>query len=338
MDSRLVIFYIIELILLTLLYLLINYFLILKRRIKIRNRFLKYSVYKTHKETNFFDDFFLLFENFVKKISKFLYKMKIFDKYSLKYLKYIKAEDKTKIDKMDFVSRKLIVSILFIFIVIVVDIIKGSSITLIQILFTFLVGFHVLDLLLISSNKLLDFELENDLLKAITIMNNSFKSGRSIMQSIKLVSDELNSPLGLEFKKMYVDLTYGLSLEVVFKRFEQRVNLPDVHYITTSLMILNETGGDIVKVFESVEKTFFNNKKLKDELKNLTASSKFLYYVLLFIPIIFTLIIFILDNTYFNPLFKSPFGYFVIILCLVLYISYILIIKKIMKLGDSYGK
>ena len=58
MDSRLVIFYIIELILLTLLYLLINYFLILKRRIKIRNRFLKYSVYKTHKETNFFDDFF----------------------------------------------------------------------------------------------------------------------------------------------------------------------------------------------------------------------------------------------------------------------------------------
>ena len=60
---------------------------------------------------------------------------------------------------------------------------------------------------------------------------------------------------------MYVDLTYGLSLDVVFQRFEDRVKLNDVKYITTSLTILNNTGGNIVKVFESVEKTFFNNKK-----------------------------------------------------------------------------
>lgn len=338
MDSRLVLMYIIELILLTLLYLMINYFLILKRQVKIRNRFLKYSVHKKYKETKLFDDFFNFFDNLIKKVSKVLYKIKIFDKYSNKYLKYIKKEDKDNLDKMDFVSKKLLISILFIIIVIIFDLVSLNSVTMFQILFTFLVGFHVLDLLLISSNKLLSIEKENDLLKAITIMNNSFKSGKSIMQSIKLVSEELDSPLGLEFKKMYVDLTYGLSLEVVFERFENRVKLSDVNYITTSLMILNETGGDIVKVFESVEKTFFNNKKLKDELKNLTASSKFLYYVLLFIPIIFILVIFILDNTYFNPLFQSLFGYLIIIMCIILYITYILIIKRIMKLGDSYGK
>ena len=131
---------------------------------------------------------------------------------------------------------------------------------------------------------------------------------------------------------MYVDLTYGLSLEVVFKRFESRVKLDDVKYITTSLTILNETGGDIVKVFESVEKTFFNNRKLDDELKNLTAASKLLYYVLLFIPIVFVLFIYLLDSTYFNPLFTG-FGYLIIALILLLYISYIVVIKRIMKVG-----
>ena len=132
---------------------------------------------------------------------------------------------------------------------------------------------------------------------------------------------------------MYVDLTYGLSLEVVFKRFESRVKLDDVKYITTSLTILNETGGDIVKVFESVEKTFFNNRKLDDELKNLTAASKLLYYVLLFIPIVFVLFIYLLDSTYFNPLFTGGLGYLIIALILLLYISYIVVIKKIMKVG-----
>ena len=177
---------------------------------------------------------------------------------------------------------------------------------------------------------------ENDLLKAITIMNNSFKSGRSIMQSIELVSSELDSPLGLEFKKMYVDLNYGLSLDVVFKRFEERVKVNDAKYITTSLTILNETGGNIVKVFESVEKTFFNNKKLKDELNNLTAASKFLYYVLLFIPIVFIIFIYLLDNTYFNPLFNSSLGILIVITCLILYITYIIVIKRIMKMGDYH--
>ena len=184
---------------------------------------------------------------------------------------------------MDFVSKKVLLSILYLLIVIIYDVLRYEEVTFFQILFALLIGFYSLDLFLISTNKLLKREKENDLLKAITIMNNSFKSGRSIMQSIKLVADELDSPLGLEFQKMYIDLTYGLSLDVVFKRFESRVKLEEVKYITTSLTILNNTGGDIVKVFESVEKTFFNDKKLKDELKNLTASSKMLYYILLFV-------------------------------------------------------
>jgi len=217
-----------------------------------------------------------------------------------------------------------------------IDMVKFQTITISQVLFASLFGFFTLDLYLISGDKIIHHEQENDLLKAITIMNNSFKSGRSIMQSIKLVADELDSPLGLEFRKMYVDLTYGLSLDVVFKRFEERVKLDDVKYITTSLTILNETGGDIVKVFESVEKTFFSNKKLKDELNNLTASSKMLYYILLAIPILFTVSIFILDNTYFYPLFTNMIGYLIIITCILLYVTYIIVIKRLMKAGDNH--
>lgn len=335
MNSALV-FFIIELILLFFIAVLMYYLYLLNRRIRIYNRLGKFSLIKINKEEHLFDDFFNFYDLLIKKISKFLKRIKIFDKYSLKYNKYILKEEKDYLDKMDFVSKKLLISFIFLITVLLFDFLKQQTPSILQLLFVFLIGFYVLDLFLISTNKLLNLEEENDLLKAITIMNNSFKSGRSIMQAIKIVSDELDSPLGLEFKKMYVDLTYGLSLDVVFKRFEARVKLDDIKYITTSLNILNETGGDIVKVFESVEKTFFNNKKLKDELKNLTAASKFLYYVLLFIPIILVLVIFILDNTYFNILFKSSLGYLILITSIVIYITYIIIVKKVMKLGGSY--
>lgn len=336
MDIRLVCYYILILILLFLLAIVIYYYTLLRRKVLINKRLLKYSIYKESHDPKLFDNIFNCYDKLVKVISKKLYKSKLLTKYSLKYKKYINKENKDYLDKMDFVSKKILISFLFILIVLVFDIIKNKSFNFIQLIFSFLIGFYTLDIFLISKNKFLKKERENDLLKAITIMNNSFKSGRSIMQSIELVSTEIDSPIGLEFKKMYVDLNYGLSLDVVFKRFEERVKVDEAKYITTSLTILNETGGNIVKVFESVEKTFFNNKKLKDELNNLTSASKFLYYVLLFIPIIFIILIYFLDNTYFNPLFNSGLGILIVITCLVLYITYIMIVKKIMKIGDYH--
>ena len=336
MNSNLVIIFVIELILLYLIALIVFYLNLLNRKIKINDRLGTFTIYKETKKSKVFDFIFDLGDNIIKSISKFLYKIKIFDKYSLKYQKYIKKEDKEILDKMDFVSKKIIISIIFLLIVIFYDIFNYQSITLFQILLSSLFGFYTLDIFMISKNKILDREKENDLLRAITIMNNSFKSGHSIMQAIKLVSTELDSPLGLEFKKLYVDLTYGLELDIAFKRFASRVNLDEVKYITTSLTILNETGGDIVKVFESVEKNFFNNRKLENELKNLTASSKLLYYVLLFIPILFISVIYILDNTYFTILFTNTIGYLIIFICIILYITYIFIVKKIVNIGDYH--
>lgn len=335
MKSNLVVVFVVELVLLYLIAMITYYIFTLMRKIKINDRLDKYTIKKDTKETPIFEEIFEFGHDIVKGISKILYKSKFLDKYSLKYQKYIKKEDKNKIDKMDFVSKKFLIAIFFIIVVVLYDVFRFQDVLFIQIIIAFLFGFYTLELLMISTNKILEKKKHNDLLRAITIMNNSFKSGHSIMQSIKLVSDELDSELGLEFKKMYVDLTYGLSLDATFKRFESRVEMDEVKYITTSLKILNETGGDIVKVFESVEKTFFNNKKLDDELNNLTAASKMLYSVLLCIPVLFVLVIYFLDNTYFMPLFSNVVGYIVVIISIMLYITYIIVVKKVMKVGDK---
>ena len=84
MNSNLVFGFVLELVLLYILAVVFYYFMLLRRKIKIEERLNQFSVYKAKKETKFFDDFFSIYDNFIKKISKFLYKLKIFDKYSLK--------------------------------------------------------------------------------------------------------------------------------------------------------------------------------------------------------------------------------------------------------------
>ena len=54
----------------------------------------------------------------------------------------------------------------------------------------FVLGFFVLDIYLFAKYKMFRWSLESDFTAAITIMNNSFKSGRSITQAIEIVGEE----------------------------------------------------------------------------------------------------------------------------------------------------
>lgn len=302
---------------------------------KLNNRLNKYSISKTHNRHSLFDIIVNVFNTFRKTVSKIFYKSSYLKGYSKKYEKYIDKKKKNSIqDPMDYVSIKFCFSLLFLLLLLVSTVIQNGRITFDKIIIGFTLGFFSFDIFLLGKKKIVEVEIKNDLLKAITIMNNCFKSGRSILQTIEIVSHELDGPLKKEFVHMYEDLSYGLELEVVFRRFNERVNLKEIKYITTSLTILNKTGGNIVDVFSSIEKTVFSNKKLDDELRNLSASSKALYRLLCIIPFVFTIVIYVLDPTYFMPLFTSTLGIIIMILIIVIYVLYVILIKRIIKIKE----
>jgi hypothetical protein len=138
-------------------------------------------------------------------------------------------------------------------------------------------------------------------------------------------------PISDEFKKIYMDMTYGLSIEVVFDRFYNRVKLDDAKYIASSLTLLNKTGGNIVKVFGTIEKSFFSKKKLKQEMQSLTSASIFVYRTLCVMPFLFILAIYILNPTYFTPMFETTLGSILLFVTVLFYSLYIFIIKRVME-------
>ncbi len=232
---------------------------------------------------------------------------------------------------MDYVSNKFIISVLFIFITCFAKIIEGLFPNGIDILISGLLGFFSLDIYFKIKDYRKKKQVEQDLLNAIIIMNNAFRSGRSTMQAIEIVSQELKGPIQQEFKKMHLEISYGLSLDVVFDRFSKRVDSEEVNYITSSLSILNKTGGNIINVFSSIEKMLFDKRKLKEEMNSLTSSSNMISKVLLLLPLIFVAIITFINPAYFLPFINTSIGHLLLGAILVLYIAYIFIVNKIMK-------
>jgi tight adherence protein B len=328
MDAILIIQSVIVVILLFILLFLYRF----NRAIKLEKRIDKYSIESIKTETtSIFDNIYALYNHIQKQLTKLLLSIKIFDKYSLRYRKYIDFFDKDSKIAMDYVSNKVLVSVSFVLIKLFADIIEYRVTAMHEILLIGLLGFIIPDLFLMYNNYLRKKKIEKDLLNAIIIMNNAFKSGRSTMQAIEIVKNELEGPIQEEFKKMHLEITYGLSLEVVFKRFSERVNLEEVNYITSSLTILNKTGGNIVKVFSSIEKSLFGKKKLELELKSLTSSSETMIKSLLLLPFIFTGIILLLNPNYFNPLIEHEIGVIVLTIIVFFYVMYAYFVKKIMR-------
>ena len=258
--------------------------------------------------------------------------VKYFNKKALKYEKYIKYKYRDIFEPIDFITNKLVISILFLLLTIFSQVFATKLLSGYELIVNYFIGYYLLDIYLYFEYKRQFKLIENELLRAIIIMNNAFKSGKSTLQALKIASEELPEPICDEFKKMYFDMKYGLSVDTVFDRFAKRVNLDEAVYLSSSLMILDKTGGNIVEVFSSIERTLFDKKKLQEELKNITASSNMIIKILFVVPIFFVGIIYVLNPSYFDPLFSSPLGYMIIAIIIIMFIIYIICLRKILKI------
>ena len=310
----------------------ILYLLRLYRAVRLEKRLAPFSIVSTKDdEISLFDNVYNLIWILVKKFSKIIKKSEFLNKYGEKYNKFITYDEKDIKEGIDYVSLKFLLSFFIIILSLFTLIFHTINLDFMFFLIIFLVSFFIPDIFLNVEYSKKRKRVEDDLLKAIIIMNNAFSSGRNIMQAIEIVKTELDGPIQDEFKKIYLDITYGLSLDVVFNRFYERVKLEDAKYITSSLTLLNKTGGDIIKVFSMIEKSIFDKKNLKNELNSLTASSQFVFKMLVAIPFVLVAIIGVLNPTYFKPLITTAFGIIVLIFTILLYILYILVIKKVLK-------
>jgi len=307
---------------------IITFLVMLNNAVKLEKRITKYSIRRSKKITNL-----SIFDNWWNRYIKFVQKQrskmsKLFPEFSKRYDKYV-TDGETK--AIDYITHKIVIAGLFTLLVVVALAIEGRLASLFNIVISGLFGFYILDIILIINNVFKKKKIENQIHQAIIVMNNAFKSGKSTIQAVEIASIKLPKPINMEFKRILQELQYGLSTDIVFDRFAKRVNIPEAEYLSSSLTILNKTGGNIINVFNSIERTMFDKKKLREELKNSTTVSNLVVRILLVVPILIVAIIYVLDPSYFDPFFESALGYILLGTAFIMFIMYAYLLEKIVK-------
>ena len=325
--------FLLRIILVIILFVIVVYVIRISKANRKAKRISRYSIDPVINNYSSYSDRILNnYYRFIKKMRIYINKSFYLKRSAKKYDKYVSYNNHNVIEGVDFITTKFVIAIVFTVFTAFSQVFSLRLLNFFDFVINFVVGYFILDIYLHFSYKKKKKKMATDLLRAVIIMNNAFKSGKSTLQAIKITSDELEGPLKDEFKKMYLDMKYGLSVDTVFDRFAKRVGIDEAVYLSSSLTILNKTGGNIVEVFSSIERTLFDKKKLDEELKNISSVPKLVVKVLIAVPIIFAIVIYFLDPEFFAPLFGSVLGYMIIGILLIMFIIYIFLLMRILRI------
>lgn len=276
-----------------------------------------------------------LINNIIFKTSKVLESLVIFNGLARTYDKYIYSDSRLR-KGIDYVSIKILLGLLFIFINVLINALYRIEFSSLLILISFILGFIIPDFYcLFNKSKRVNI-LNKNLLSAIIIMNNSYKANESTEQAIKSVIDRTEGAVSVEFMKVLNDIKLGIDISESFNRMYERTHLSVIKYMSSVLGLVNKSGIDIIDAFSNIEKKLLEIEKFNNELIVLRDTNRLSVLLFSILPLVF-LVTVVAYNTEYIKLFMNVNGIFIILIMFISYMLYLFIIKRIIR-GDKYVK
>lgn len=262
-------------------------------------------------------------------ISNFLKKLIVFNMIESHYDKYINKNSKLK-DGMDVLTIKILLSLLFIIIYIFSISIEKQQFNIFIFLTILITSFIIPDIYYYIKFRNHKNTVDDEILRSIIIMNNSFKANKSIEQSINDVINRLKGPIELEYRKVLYDTKLGLTISEAMMRMYDRTNINIIRDISLKLALINKSGANIIDIFEQIEKDIIEERKLKIELNNIRKINSLFYIIFMLIPIIFIITLIIFNPNIFK-IFTSKYGAILALIEIIIYTIYLNIIAKMIR-------
>jgi tight adherence protein B len=151
-------------------------------------------------------------------------------------------------------------------------------------------------------------KIEEQLPEAVDMMKRALRAGHPFSGSIKLVSEELEAPLGKEFATTFADLNYGNDVRRAMLGLLQRVPSVPVMALVTSVLVQKETGGNLAEILGQISNVVRGRFRLERKIRTLSAEGRLSAWILALVPIVLFGVITLTTPDYLPTLTESDIG------------------------------
>ncbi len=166
----------------------------------------------------------------------------------------------------------------------------------------------------------------------LDMISQSIQAGLGLTQSMVFVAKEMPDPLGTEFSVFIEEVNLGLPLGDALKKFEERMNLPEVRLFNTALMVQREVGGSLAELLNKLSNIIRDRFRIERLIKSLTAQNRISAWTVCSVPPFLAFFMFLREPEMMNKMMQNPIGRGMLAAALVLEVVGILVFRKIIKI------
>ena len=149
------------------------------------------------------------------------------------------------------------------------------------------------------------FAFTEQLPDAIDVIIRGVRVGLPFSSAIALVAREMPDPVGTEFGMLADELSFGLDLRTALENLYRRVGQDDLLFLTVSLSIQSQTGGNIAEILSRLSQLMRKRSEMRLKIRALSAEGRASAVFLSAFPFLLIFIINVFSAKYFDSVKAS---------------------------------
>jgi tight adherence protein B len=174
--------------------------------------------------------------------------------------------------------------------------------------------------------------LEEQFPEALDFLARSMRAGHAFSISLEMIGEELQDPLGQEFRTLFNEQNLGAPLDVALRNFTERVPLLDCRFFTSSVLLQKQTGGNLSEILSRLAYVIRERFRLKGQVKAASAHGRLTATILTLLPIATMLALLFVAPGYLQGMADDPDGRTMIAAAVIAQVLGNFFIKKIIKI------
>jgi tight adherence protein B len=168
--------------------------------------------------------------------------------------------------------------------------------------------------------------------EALDLIARALKAGHAFATGLKMAADEMQEPVGPEFRKTFDEQNFGLPLKDALDNLTFRIPVLDVRFFATAVLIQRETGGNLSEILENLAHVVRERFKILRQVRVYTAHGRLTGYVLLALPSVLGIALSFINPDHMNMLFRERMGQMLLMTAAGMQTAGFLWIRQIVKI------
>ncbi len=148
--------------------------------------------------------------------------------------------------------------------------------------------------------------------EALDLIVRGVRSGLPVAETIKTISEEIQSPVGPEFQRIGDQMRIGVSMDEAMWATAKRLQIAEFNFLVISMSIQQETGGNLAEILENLSNMVRRREQMRLKVKAMSSEARASAMIIGSLPFIMCALISFINPRYMSTLFTDPRGWIMI--------------------------